>query len=242
MSDLDIFKEYVSNYDLGDPNIERKFYHSIRVRSNAKEIAESLELNEKDVNLATFIGLTHDLGRFLQWKIYGTFYDAGSIDHALLSMYVLFEDDTLKQFNIALEDENIIRTAIYNHNKYKIKNVVDDRTMLFTKIIRDADKIDLLYLVGKQDIVLKEDDSEITDVISNAFWNYEPINITECQTLTDYVLVKLAFVFDLNFKKSFEIVEREKLLDKLFDNLKYKDKYEKYYRHAKEYVQLKRVS
>ena len=103
VNDLDIFKEYVSNYDLSDINLERKFYHSIRVRNNAKEIAESLNLASDDVSLATFIGLTHDLGRFPQWKIYGTFYDSGSIDHALLSIYVLFQDKILKQFNIALE-------------------------------------------------------------------------------------------------------------------------------------------
>lgn len=240
VNDLDIFKEYVSNYDLSDINLERKFYHSIRVRNNAKEIAESLNLASDDVSLATFIGLTHDLGRFPQWKIYGTFYDSGSIDHALLSIYVLFQDKILKQFNIALENENIIRTAIYNHNKYKVEGNLDDRTLLFTNIIRDADKVDLLYLLKEEDIPISEDGSEVTSVIHEAFMRREPIQITECQTKTDYVLVKLAFVFDLNFAKSFEIVDREKLLDKFFEILKYKDSYRKYYLYAKEYVALKR--
>lgn len=39
VQDIEIFKKYVSNYDLNDPNIEQKFFHSIRVSNNAKEIA-----------------------------------------------------------------------------------------------------------------------------------------------------------------------------------------------------------
>ena len=62
-------------------------------------------------------------------------------------------------------------------------------------------------------IPINEDGSEVTSVIHDAFMRHESITITECKAKTDYVLVKLAFVFDLNFVKSFEIVDREKLLD-----------------------------
>ena len=240
VNDLEIFKEYVSSYDLNDINIERKFYHSIRVRNNAKEIAESLNLTNDDVSLASFIGLTHDIGRFLQWKVYGTFADTKSIDHALLSVQVLFGKDYKCGFNISDVDANVIRVAIYNHNKYKVQDDVTKRELLFANIVRDADKVDLLYLLGEEDIPINEDGSEVTSVIHDAFMRHEPIKITECKTNTDRVLVKFAFVFDLNFVKSFEIVDREKLLDKFYDNLKYKDKYKKYYLYAKEFIEKRK--
>ncbi len=239
MNDLDIFKEYVNNYDLSDYNISRKYYHSLRVRENSEKISKSLNLNDYDINLAMFIGLTHDIGRFSQWKVYGTYDDNKSIDHALLGVQLLLKKDSLVKFNISVKDINIIRTAIYNHNKYKIEDNLDDRTLLFANIIRDADKLDLLYLLGKKDIILDEDDNEVTDVIHNDFWNCKEIDITKCCTLTDKVLFKMAFVFDLNFSKSFEIVDKEKLLDNFFETLKYKDKYKKYYLHAQNFIKGK---
>lgn len=242
VQDIEIFKKYVSNYDLNDPNIEQKFFHSIRVSNNAKEIAESINLNDKDKHLATFIGLTHDIGRFLQWKVYGIFADSKSIDHALLSVQVLFGKGLDTGFVISDEDANIIRIAVYNHNKYKIQDDATERELLFAKIIRDADKLDLLYLLGEKDIVSEEDNSEVTDVIHNDFWNYKELDKSDCKTLTDKILLKMAFIFDFNFSKSFEILERENLLDNYFNNLKYKERYEKYYLHAKEFLKAKKIS
>ena len=38
--------------------------------------------------------------------------------------------------------DNIIKKAIYNHNKYKIEENLNDVELLHRKIIRDADKLD----------------------------------------------------------------------------------------------------
>lgn len=242
MKDIDIFKKYVSNYDLNDFNLEKKFYHSIRVRNNSETIARSLNLTEKDVKLVSFIGLFHDIGRFPQWKVYHTFDDAISIDHALLSVKVLFDTSSQNIFEISSSDADIIRKAIYNHNKYVIDNHLNEKEKLFAKIIRDADKLDLLYLLGEQDLVLEEDNSEVTDVIHENYWHNQSLKTSKCQTLSDKILFKMAFVFDLNFSKSFEIVDKENMLDNFYNNLKYKERYEKYYWHAKEYVNSKKIS
>ena len=173
MNDLEIFKSYVSKFDMSDKNIARKYGHSIRVMNNAVEIAHFLKLDEHNLKLAQFIGLTHDIGRFLQWKIYGTFVDNKSIDHAILGIQVLFGENKQVNFDIDSCDDMIIRSAIYNHNKYKIDELLSEYELLHAKIIRDADKIDLLYLLGEEEIILEEDNSEVTDVIADAFWNFK---------------------------------------------------------------------
>ena len=94
--------------------------------------------------------------------------------------------------------------------------------------------------LGEKDIVSEEDNSEVTDVIHNDFWNYKELDKLDCKTLTDKILLKMAFIFDFNFSKSFEILERENLLDNYFNNLKYKERYEKYYLHAKEFLKAKK--
>ena len=239
MNDLEIFNDYFSKFNMNDKNMARKYGHSIRVMNNAIDIANYLKLDEHGLNLAQFIGLTHDIGRFLQWKIYGTFVDNKSIDHALLGIQILFGSSKQIKFDIDPSDEIIIRRAIYNHNKYKIDELLSEEELLYANIIRDADKIDLLYLLSNGELVLEEDNSEVTDVIANAFWNFKEIDTLDCKTLTDKILFKMAFVFDINFLKSFEIIKKEKLLDKFYNNLKYKERYKKYYLHAKEFLDSK---
>ena len=53
----DEFKKYTQNYDMQLDGIERKYNHSFRVMKISKEIAENLNLNEEQIQLATLIGL-----------------------------------------------------------------------------------------------------------------------------------------------------------------------------------------
>lgn len=55
--EIEVFKNYVNNYDLNDPKISRKYYHSFRVMNYCVEIAKSLNLNEEEINLAGLIRL-----------------------------------------------------------------------------------------------------------------------------------------------------------------------------------------
>ena len=69
------FIKYTNNYDLTNSHITRKIYHSLRVMEVSKKIAEDLKLTQEQIDLATLIGLLHDIARFEQRKRYGTYYD-----------------------------------------------------------------------------------------------------------------------------------------------------------------------
>ena len=58
------FIKYTENFNTKDKNVKRKQQHSIRVMKIAEQIATNLKLSEEQIQLATLIGLLHDIGRF----------------------------------------------------------------------------------------------------------------------------------------------------------------------------------
>ena len=135
------FLEYVKNYDINNGRINIKMRHILRVAENSKLIAQDLNLDDEKVKLAELIGIFHDIGRFEQVKLYNTFSDKDSgLDHAEYSLKVLYEDGLIKKFLDTNKYDNIIKTAVYNHNKPQIASNISDEELLFSKIIRDADK------------------------------------------------------------------------------------------------------
>jgi len=79
---VDEFLKYVSAYDEQVDAIRFKKEHSLRVRMQAMKIAKQEGFTREECELAELIGLLHDIGRFEQVRLYNTFDDAHSIDHA----------------------------------------------------------------------------------------------------------------------------------------------------------------
>ena len=114
---LKTFADYTEVYDSKDEKVRLKIEHTYRVSSLCEQIAQSLDMEEADVDLAWLIGLLHDIGRFEQLKNYGTFNDEQSIDHAQYGADILFKQGRLWDY-IDKSDSNqsevkIIWTAIY---------------------------------------------------------------------------------------------------------------------------------
>ena len=90
----------------------------------------------------------HDIGRFEQLKRYDTFEDRLSVNHAMLGLEILKENNFIRKFCSEEKYYDIIFSAIENHNKYKIDKTLEGEKLLQAKIIRDADKIDILNLLA----------------------------------------------------------------------------------------------
>ena len=58
--------------------------------------------------------------------------------------------------------------------------------------------------------------------------------------MSDKILSKFAFVFDLNFKKSFEILVKNKYIEKFYNNLEYKNVYFKYFEFLMNFIKNKK--
>lgn len=84
------FIAYAAPYNIQDDRIRLKIEHTYRVAALCERIAKSLGLNGSDIDMAWFLGMFHDIGRFEQVKRYGTFDDSKSTDHAALSADIVF--------------------------------------------------------------------------------------------------------------------------------------------------------
>ena len=144
--------------------------------------------------------------------------------------------------------DSIIKIAIKNHSKFAIKEGLTDEEMLFSKIIRDADKADIFYEAVYMFWKNNKDEIEteiISDSILNKFKSCKIIKQTKEDSLNiDSVIRILAFIFDINFKPTFEILKREDYINKIIDrfdlkNQEAKEKMEEIRKIANEYIDKK---
>ena len=223
-----VFENYVKQYDLENPRMKLKFQHSHRVMDCAGRIAQSLKLSEEKVELAKLIGLLHDIGRFEQIRIYNTFTDHKSIDHGDLGAEILEKDNYIREYIEEEKYDNIILKAITNHNKFKIEEGLSEEEFLFAKLIRDADKLDIFYEGAEMFWNTEEErekigKSKITKEVLKEFNDKHLIDRRDIVTLADSILSFIAFVFDLNFKYTYEIIKKEKYIKKILDKFIFKD-------------------
>lgn len=227
------FKKYLDKYsDKEELGFNLKVVHTYHVVDNAKAIATKLNLSEEDKHLAELIGLLHDIGRFEEITVLKTF-DGINFDHASYGVKMLFEDNLIRDF---IEDDSydeIIKMAIDNHNKLAIPESLDDKCLLHAKIIRDADKLDNFRVKKEEKIeaifpgkVKDKSDLEnckLSDKVYYTVKNKKCVDIHDRVTPLDYWVCVLAFIFDLNFKESYEVVKENNYINILIDRFKYQD-------------------
>ena len=173
--------KYLKNYNPEDAQIKLKISHIYRVAELSKRLATMLNLSEEDILLAELIGLLHDIGRFEQIKNYHTFLDKESIDHAEYGNKILFEDDLIRNFITEDKYDEIIKTAISNHNKPCISNDLTNYERLHAMIIRDADKTDIprdarTFCVSFAGYDKEKGHDDLIYIAVNTFW--EDVTIT----------------------------------------------------------------
>jgi len=238
------FEQYISKYDMSKAPISRKVFHTFRVEELCEKIAISLEMNEEDTNLAKLIGLLHDIARFEQHMRYGTYDDTKSIDHGNLGVEILKQDNYIRKYIETNEYDEIILKAIKNHNKYVIESDLDEREKMFCKIIRDADKLDIMYQGTYEswiNDIQKIEGQTITQEVINDFNSQSTINRINVKELIDRIVVHIAFIYDLNFKESFKILKEKGYINKIFDRFNFekaetKEKMKQIQKIANDYI------
>ena len=230
------FDNYVKSYNMNNYDINYKYRHSYRVYKLCERISKSLELNDEDILLCNIIGLLHDIGRFEQLKEFSSYKDA-NLDHADFGVKLLFDEGLIDNFNIDKKYYDIIKFSIRNHNKYEIEETNDDRKLMFAKIIRDADKIDIIKaMVIYGDYNISQCNSDISKEIEKTFFRNEQVKINDIQNKNDQSILLLAFLFDINYSASLKIIRDEKLVDKFYSKIKNKELFKPYVKHMKEYI------
>ena len=206
------FKKYLGNFDINNSKIAYKYDHTFRVVDYAKEIALSENLNEHDYYLALVCALVHDIGRFDQVKEFASFLDGLSFDHGDKGFEILQNDDYISNYVSDEEDKNIVLKSVKNHNKFAIEEGLTNRELYFAKLVRDADKIDIM---DKQGNIICDNVFILNDELMNAVNEKRLVKIDKNVKRKDIekVISTMCFKFDVCFNKSLQIIAEKNLIE-----------------------------
>jgi hypothetical protein len=237
------FADYVSSYKTGnaddDYNIILKEDHTLRVCKEVLYLGEAMELIDNDMKIAETMALLHDVGRFEQYRRFKTFSDAKSVDHAQFSISIIKEENVLDSFDAA-ETDLIIRSISY-HNRMYLPEDETEKCLFFSRILRDADKIDIWKVFGDHCFPNAQkgtsaiidhlpDTPGASEEICNDLIGGKCAKYTNAKNLNDYKLLQVGWIYDINFKPSFiriwnrnylqmlyDVLPRSKIIDEIFE-------------------------
>ena len=220
------FTKYVKSFTQ-ESEIILKYKHTLRVMDLCGKIARFLNLKEEEVEIAKLIGLLHDIGRFPQWSKYHTFSDAKSVDHAALGVQILKENDYLRKYSFHEEYDSIILKSILYHSQFKIPEGLTEKEELFAKIIRDADKLDILYVYLEEKIQFTKtfmeegfEEEYFSVGVYEALLQKQTIRIDAIKNKVDFLSLSLGFIFDMNYLYSIEYLKEKKYYSMLIEQYK----------------------
>jgi hypothetical protein len=222
------FSEYVKTFRSDEmvfqQNINLKEGHTKRVYKEIIKIGKQIGLNEEELNLAETIGLLHDVGRFEQYSIYRTFLDRGSEDHAELGIKILEQQGVLDKLDI--ETKELIICTIRSHNKPSLPVDKSETCLFFTKLLRDADKLDIWRTVigyyykknGNRNDSLTlnlPDTPGISRDVYHDLMNNKIVNLKNVRNLNDLKLLQTGWIFDINFGPTLAYIKKHRYLEKI---------------------------
>ena len=213
--------------------LQFKFKHSENVSTIANNISLFVFRDEINQENAKIAGLLHDIARFEQMKQFNTFIDAKSFNHGEKAVEIIKTENFL--VNINSENQTTILEAIKVHNKMNFSPFSNEITQLTANILRDADKIDILNSIAEiyssPDSTSKKaieldmpDEPRISDKVLEQISQFKMINFDDLQTLNDFKLLKISWIFDLNFPISHALVLENDSLTKIYNSLSVKTK------------------
>ncbi len=226
------FAEYAESFYSADDedqrNIMLKVEHTRNVCSNIVKIADGLGLDDNMKRLAETVALFHDVGRFSQYSEFRTFKDAESVNHGQLGAKVLAEEHILQ--NMPDYEQQLVIHTVKFHNAFAIPNTDDADRILLLKLIRDADKVDIYrvfieYYESPADerasataFGLPDTPEYSKEMLSN-FYVEKVASYNHLKTENDFKLMKLSWVYDINFKPALDLIVERDYLNNIISKL-----------------------
>ncbi len=231
------FRAWFDNYVAGfygndksiNTNLKMKEEHSRRVCEEMSYLTGELGLTENQKRIADAIALFHDVGRFEQFVKHRTYSDFKSVNHCLLAVDVLRREKVLEQ--VDGREKELIEKAIEYHGRIELPADLDGDGLLFSQLIRDADKLDIFYVVmnySRQyrdepenfslDLEFPDEPGYSAEVVEEILRGRR-IDYSRLRTLNDMMLCQLTWVHDVNFTATLKRINKRRFLEKIFDFL-----------------------
>ena len=224
--------------------IDLKIHHTALVCDNVKEILKELNWPSSDTFTAEAAALLHDIGRLPQINNFGTFNDYKSIDHGILGVQVLLEENALKC--LSGQDQRVVLTAVRWHNKYAEPDDLGEDERKVLKLVRDADKLDIMRLFTEYyptadehplpfvEFGLKKN-GECSEKIAADIMLNRIANIKNIENITDLRIAKLSWLYDLNYETSRRLFRERRYIEKTVEYLPETPRIRQVVRHLQEH-------
>lgn len=227
------FDDYVAGFygddEFINANLKLKEEHTRRTCKEMLYLAKELGLSDEQMRLAEVIALFHDIGRFEQFVRYGTYVDGRSVNHCLLGLEVLRQTRALDE--VDGPRRQLIEKAIEYHGSKELPPDLNGDCFMMSKLIRDADKIDSLYVMTdcyrkyvdnphdyKLEIEFPDEPGYSREVLDELLAGRR-IDYGQLRTLNDMKLCLLGWVYDVNFAPTLKRIKQLRLLEMLVDFL-----------------------
>lgn len=207
---LKLYDEYVDTYRDASGALpammQLKRAHTARVVANARIIAHCENFTQELSDAASIAALLHDTGRYEQLRLYNTFRDSDSVDHAV------FSHDIVKARGWT-EDPAILDAVLY-HNRRDLPEGLDERTFILSHTVRDADKLDIFRVLEEQVATTDwrtdsrafwnlKTDADPSEEVVRAIIEHRPVDYQHIKCLADFVLIQVGWmVSGLHFATS----------------------------------------
>ena len=244
------FDEYIAGFygddEFVNANLKLKEDHSRRTCEEMRYLAEQVALTANQSRIAEATALFHDLGRFKQFAEYRTYNDPKSVNHCLLSLEILRQRNMLA--GVEEREGEIIEKAIEYHGVKELPSDLDGECLLFSKLLRDADKLDIFFVVTQYYKQYRDNpgefklEVELPDVpeysaeVVEAILNGQRFDYSRLRSWNDMKLLQLGWVYDVNFTATLRRIRKRKFLEKIVDFLPQTGDIEKVKEKVFEYV------
>lgn len=220
---MKVFEEYVRKFDMNNNNVKAKYFHSLKVMEISRNIASSLNIfSEEEIVLCETIGLFHEIGGFdkkLNYKIF----DDDDKDYSMKSIEILFDGGLIRKIIKDTKYDEIIKLAIYCHNKNGFPSKIPSKVKEICKVIKDAHKIDMFRMTLNYPYVDFNVNTYPSQLAYNEFKKFKVVSSKVDDNSADSIIVILSNIFNLNYRYSYQYIEDQKYVDKIIDSLKIKD-------------------
>jgi hypothetical protein len=224
------FERYIDRFrnreGILHPMLELKRCHSLRVAENAGFIAATLSFPESEQHLAEGVGLVHDVGRFTQFAQHGSFRDADTVDHGAEGRRVLEAQNLFFLPDPGDRERLLCVVEYHNRKRMDIPCGVSPGQDRLLRLIRDADKLDIMELVLQA--VASDGFRDLTGMLPHIRLCRElsPGVLTEAaktrsvsngnlSTLADFLVMMATWCYDMNYPPTRRLTVQRDILPRI---------------------------
>lgn len=220
---LRYFEEYIKKIDMNNTWSKAKYFHSLKSMDLAKILASEMNVfTEEEIVVIELIALFHDIGNFEQ-KSYN-YLDNVEQDGTMKSIEILFDDGLIRKITEETKYDNLIKLAIFCHNKDGLPKNIDNKAICICNIMKDIHKLEELRMVINYPYIDNRIDNYPTALVYNDFKLFRKIKTNISDNNADNILIVLSNLFALNYKASYSIVEEKEYIEKIINSLIFADK------------------